>query len=79
MERVPELQFQRPPAELELSLAEARERDVGNGDRVRASSNGTTRELTVKVNRRLLAGVVRIAQEHAEGLDDGLEVAKVEP
>ena len=78
VERVPELQFQRPPAELELSLADARERGVGNGDRVRAGSNGTARELTVKVNRRLLAGVVRIAEEHAQGFEDGLEVSPVE-
>ncbi len=29
VERVPQLQFQRPPAELELSLADARERGIG--------------------------------------------------
>ena len=79
VERVSQLQFQRPPAELELSVADARERSVGNGDRVRVSSNGTSRELTVKVNRRLLAGVARLADEHAKGLSDGLEVLKVEP
>jgi hypothetical protein len=45
---------------------------------VRASSNGTSRELRVKVNRRLMAGVVRLAQEHADGFDDGLEIVKVE-
>ena len=76
VERVPELQFQRPPAELELSLADARERGVGNGDRVRVGSNGTARELTVKVNRRLLAGVVRIAEEHAQGFDATVEVVR---
>ena len=41
-------------------------------------SNGTARELTVKVNRRLLAGVVRIAEEHAQGFEDGLEISPVE-
>ena len=41
-----------------------------------SGSNGTARELTVKVNRRLLAGVVRIAEEHAQGLDETVEVVR---
>jgi NADH-quinone oxidoreductase subunit G len=74
VERVPQLQFQRPAGELELSAADARGHGVWTGDRVRVSSNGTTRELTVTVNRRLMNGVVRIAGEHAAGFNDGLEI-----
>ena len=34
------------------------------------SSNGTSRTLTARLNRRLLQGVVRIPTEHAEGLEE---------
>jgi hypothetical protein len=33
--------------------------------------------LTARVNRRLRAGVVRIADEHADGFDRHVEVGKV--
>jgi NADH-quinone oxidoreductase subunit G len=74
VERVPQLQFQRPLAEVELSAADARERGISAGDAVRVSSNGTSRTLTARLNRRLRAGVVRIENEHAEGLADRVEV-----
>ena len=75
MERVPQLAFQRPEAEIEIALADARAHGLRTGDPVRVSSNGTTRTLAAKVNRRLLPGVVRLAEEHARGLDDLVEVA----
>jgi NADH-quinone oxidoreductase subunit G len=76
VERVPQLQFQRPLAEVEISAADARERGISTGDPVTVSSNGTSRTLTARLNRRLLAGVVRIEEEHAEGLAARVEVGR---
>jgi hypothetical protein len=39
-------------------------------------TNGTSRELVARVNRRLRDGVVRIADEHATGLEGRVEVTK---
>jgi NADH-quinone oxidoreductase subunit G len=76
VERVPELQFQRPPAEVELSPDDARERGIASGETVRISSNGTSAELRARVNRRLRRGVARVAAEHAADLQAEVEVAK---
>jgi anaerobic selenocysteine-containing dehydrogenase len=59
-----------------VSPADARECGIAPGDPVRVSSNGTSRTLTARVNRRLRAGVVRIENEHAEGLEARVEVAR---
>ncbi|HLB04433.1 MAG TPA: molybdopterin dinucleotide binding domain-containing protein, partial [Gaiellaceae bacterium] len=75
-ERVPELQFQRPAAELELSPDDAERRSIADGDTVLARSNGTSVELRAHVNRRLLAGVVLIAEEHAADLHAAVEVVR---
>jgi anaerobic selenocysteine-containing dehydrogenase len=75
VERIPQLQFQRPVAEVELAHVDARERGIGPGDPVRVSSNGTSVTLSARLNRRLLPGVVRIASEHAGGLADTVEIA----
>jgi len=74
VERVPQLQFQRALAEVEISTADARERGILAGDAVLVRSNGTSKTLTARLNRRLLAGVVRIEDEHAEGLASRVEV-----
>jgi len=74
VERIPELQFQRPEAEIELPYERARELGIRTGDRVAVRSNGTSRELTARLNRRLRENVVRIAAEHAGGLGDVVEV-----
>jgi NADH-quinone oxidoreductase subunit G len=76
VERVPQLQFQRSLAEVEISAADARERGIAAGDPVVVSSNGFSRTLTARLNRRLLAGVVRIEDEHAEGLEPRVAVAR---
>ena len=76
VERVDALQFQRPQAEVELSADDAASRGIENGDTVTVSQNGTSRELRARVNRRLQAGVVRVAEEHAAGLEGHVEVAK---
>ena len=76
VERIDALQFQRPHAEAELSADDAERLGVATGDPVTVGSNGTSRELQARVNRRLRAGVVRIAEEHAAGLDGHVEVTK---
>jgi NADH-quinone oxidoreductase subunit G len=78
VERVPQLQFQRPVPELELAPADARERGVWTGDEVEVGANGVSRRLTVRVNRRLRAGVARLADEHAEGLGETVDVLRTE-
>jgi NADH-quinone oxidoreductase subunit G len=74
VERVEQLQFQRPLAEVELSYEDASKRGIETGAEVTVQSNGTSRALRARVNRRLRAGVVRIPSEHAEGLHDRVEV-----
>jgi NADH-quinone oxidoreductase subunit G len=74
VERVSQLQFQRPAAEVELSYEDATARGIAPGASVTVSSNGTSRALRARVNRRLRKGVVRISSEHAEGLHDRVEV-----
>jgi predicted molibdopterin-dependent oxidoreductase YjgC len=74
VERVDQLQFQRPADEIELSYEDATARGIAAGSTVTVSSNGTSRSLRARVNRRLRNGVVRIPSEHAEGLHDHVEV-----
>lgn len=76
VERVPELEFQRPGRDVELSPADAGSRGIANGDAVLVRSNGASVELRARVNRKLIDGVVRIADEHAGDLHPAVEVAK---
>jgi len=76
VEGVEELGFQRPPAEIELSTADASKRAVANGDTVLVRSNGTSLELRARVNRKLVEGVARVADEHAGDLHPLVEVVK---
>jgi NADH-quinone oxidoreductase subunit G len=76
VERTPQLQFQRPQAEVELSEEDARTRDIRAGDEVTVRSNGTSVTLRARVDRELQAGVVRIADEHAGDLQAAVELAK---
>jgi anaerobic selenocysteine-containing dehydrogenase len=71
---MPQLQFQRPEPELELAHADAQARGIANGDLVVVGENGTSRELRARVNRRLRPGVVRLAEDHAVGLGETVEV-----
>jgi NADH-quinone oxidoreductase subunit G len=77
VDRVPELQFQRPDPIAELSPEDARVRNVSRGDRIRVSSNGTSVELSARINRRLIDGVVRVAEEHVRALGSAVEVTHV--
>ncbi len=76
VERVAELQFQRPGAELELATADAEKRQIAAGDTVLVRSNGTSVELRARINRKLAAGVVRVPDEHAADLHPTVEVVK---
>jgi predicted molibdopterin-dependent oxidoreductase YjgC len=76
VERVAELQFQRPDREVALSAADADRRGVCTGDLVTLRSNGTSVELRARVDRRLVEGVARIAEEHAEDLHLDVEVVR---
>jgi NADH dehydrogenase/NADH:ubiquinone oxidoreductase subunit G len=74
VERTPELQFQRPDAEVELSAEDAKAHGIRNGSTVTVASNGTSVELRARIARDLAAGAVRIAQEHATGLHPIVEL-----
>jgi predicted molibdopterin-dependent oxidoreductase YjgC len=76
VERTPELQFQRPQPEVELSEQDARTRGIRSGDDVTVRSNGTSVTLRARLNRELRAGVVRIAAEHAGDLQPSVELSK---
>jgi predicted molibdopterin-dependent oxidoreductase YjgC len=76
VERVAQLDFQRPGAEVELAAADAAQRGIASGDTVLVRSNGTAVELRARVNRKLVAGVARIADEHASDLHAAVEVVK---
>ncbi len=77
VERVPELDFQRPHPDIELSAADAGRRGIASGDAVLVRSNGTSVELRARVNRRLVEGVARIADEHAAELHAAVEVIAI--
>jgi predicted molibdopterin-dependent oxidoreductase YjgC len=78
VERVVELQFQRPQAEVELSAHDARRRRIATGDMVTVGSNGSAITLPARVNRRLRAGIARVAIEHANGLGGIVEIEKTQ-
>jgi len=72
---VPELQFQRPEPEVELSGKDAEARGISSGDPVQVSHNGHSIELQARVSRGLRPGIVRIASEHAGDLGGMVEVS----
>jgi len=75
VDRVAELQFQRPGREIELSPKDAKKLGVDPGSAVRVSSNGTSVELRARVNKKLVSGVARVPAEHAQELGTHVEVA----
>jgi NADH-quinone oxidoreductase subunit G len=76
VERVEQLRFQRPAAEVELAHEDATTRGIAPGETVAVSSNGTTKELRARLSRKLRPGVVRIDAGHADGLADRVQVAR---
>jgi NADH dehydrogenase/NADH:ubiquinone oxidoreductase subunit G len=77
VERVRELQFQRPQAEAELSADDAKRAGVANGDQVTLTAGEQSVTLRARVNRRLRSGIVRVAEEHAGGLQGPVAVERV--
>jgi NADH-quinone oxidoreductase subunit G len=76
VERIEELQFQRPEPAIELSHHDAEIRGIASGDTVTVSSNGTTIALRALVSKRLVDGVARAAEEHVQDLDAAVEVSR---
>jgi predicted molibdopterin-dependent oxidoreductase YjgC len=74
VERVPELQFQRPDPEVELSPHDAERLGVANGQDVTVRSNGTSRTLRARLAEDVSEGAVRIAEDYAEGLEPRVEI-----
>jgi NADH dehydrogenase/NADH:ubiquinone oxidoreductase subunit G len=74
VERTPELEFQKPDAEIQFSRDDAQARGIRNGQTVTVSSNGTSVELRARIAKDLPSGVVRVAQEHAGDLHARVEV-----
>ena len=74
VERTPELQFQRPAGEVQLSREDADARQIRNGQTVTVSSNGTSVELRARIARDLAAGTVRVARDDAGDLHANVEV-----
>jgi NADH dehydrogenase/NADH:ubiquinone oxidoreductase subunit G len=75
VERTPELEFQRPGAEIELALADARARSIGAGDEVTVGPNGTSLRLRARIARDLPAGSARVPSTVAADLPDYVEVS----
>jgi NADH-quinone oxidoreductase subunit G len=74
VDRVPELQFQRPGPEIELSPQDAQARKIASGDAVTVSHNGTSIQLRARITKGLRKGVARVATEHAGELGGQVEV-----
>ena len=74
VERVPQLEFQRPEAVIELSPEDAQRRSIAAGDTVTVLANGTSVELRALINKRLVTGAARAADEHVRDLPDLIEV-----
>jgi len=74
VERTPELEFQKPDAEIQLSRDDATARGIKNGQTVTVSSNGTSVELRARIAKDVQAGVVRVARDHARDLHAFVEV-----
>jgi NADH-quinone oxidoreductase subunit G len=79
VERVEELQFQRPDPAIELSPRDAEVRGIVAGDTVVVRSNGSSVELRALIDKRLVEGAVRAAEEHVRDLDQAVEVSKHAP
>ena len=74
VERVPELEFQRPAPEVELSPKDAESRSLLDGSPVLVKHAGSEKQLRARVNPSLRPGIARIADEHAAELGGLVEV-----
>ena len=76
VERVPELQFQRPAPEIELASVDAENRRIADGDEVVVSSNGTSVTLRARITKTLTPGLARAPREHVEELQQKVLVKR---
>jgi NADH-quinone oxidoreductase subunit G len=76
VEHTPELTFQRPAAEVEISPEDADRRGIVDGAEVVVRSNGTRVTLRARINAALLPGMVRAAATHTSELARGVEVSR---
>jgi NADH-quinone oxidoreductase subunit G len=76
VERVRELDFQRPQPEAELSEYDARALGVRNGEEITIRSNGTSLRLRARLSRELRPGVVRVSEDFAGDLKPSVEITK---
>jgi NADH-quinone oxidoreductase subunit G len=76
VERVRELEFQRPQPEAEVSEQDAHSRGIRNGEEVTIRSNGTSVRLRARLSRELRPGVVRVPEEFAGDLQPTVEISK---
>jgi NADH-quinone oxidoreductase subunit G len=75
VERVSELEFQRPEPDVELTPDDAQRLGVLNGQEVTVRSNGTSVQLRARLAEDLSHGAARIAEDFAAGLEGRVEVA----
>jgi NADH dehydrogenase/NADH:ubiquinone oxidoreductase subunit G len=77
VERVENLQFQRPEPAVELSPEDAARLKISSGEEVDVRTNGTSVRLRARVRSGLAAGLVLVADEHAGELSEGpVEVSR---
>jgi NADH-quinone oxidoreductase subunit G len=76
VDRIPELQFQRPGPEVELSPEDAKTHGIASGETITVSHNGTSLQLRARITKSLREGIVRIPAEHAGELGGQVEVGK---
>ena len=76
VERVRELDFQRPQPEVELSEQDGRARGIRNGEEITIRSNGTSVTLRARLSRELRPGVVRVPETFAGDLKPIVEISK---
>jgi anaerobic selenocysteine-containing dehydrogenase len=74
VERVPELEFQRPEPDIELAPDDARQLGILNGQEVTVRSNGTAVQLRARLVEDLAVGAARVAEGFAAGLEGRVEV-----
>jgi NADH-quinone oxidoreductase subunit G len=79
VERVPELQFQRPQAHVIIARSDARARGIAAGDTVTLSRNGSSIQLQARLSNEARAGVVLVAEEHAQDLRGSVDLALSTP
>jgi NADH-quinone oxidoreductase subunit G len=78
VERVHELQFQRPAAEVTLNRDAAEREGIRTGDRVTLSQNGHSLDLHARLSRTVRPGVALVAQEHSGGLSGSVRLTRRE-